>query len=146
MNYSLLKSTALLSLFILFGLSCKKKIAVNDTHGEIEWYTDVQTNSFGDTIYAVFIPGAFSPNNDFSNEVFKPLCRSIKANSYSMSISDLNGQEVYFTDNPDEGWNGCFHNDHNKILPQQSYWYKITCVDLFKNETHLYEGTVLLVR
>jgi len=54
----------------------------------------------------VFIPNAFSPNNDAINDVFMPSVTFISKEDYIFSIYDRWGELLYSTNNFNEGWNG----------------------------------------
>lgn len=65
-------------------------------------YTTVTTKS---CMNAVFVPTAFTPNNDGLNDILKPLVDG-KLLQYRFTIYDRWGQIVLQTTDPDKGWNG----------------------------------------
>jgi gliding motility-associated-like protein len=52
----------------------------------------------------VFIPNAFSPNDDGLNDVFKPITRELEF--YELTIVNRWGQILFTTQNIEEGWDG----------------------------------------
>lgn len=52
----------------------------------------------------VFMPNAFSPNDDGLNDVFKPITRELEF--YELTIVNRWGQILFTTQNIEEGWNG----------------------------------------
>lgn len=83
----------------------------------------------------IFIPNAFTPNNDGSNEFFKIKGYSL-SNLKSFVIFDRFGKEMYFEENitfnngvAKTGWNG---NDKNNVKCNTGvfvYYYKALCVN-----------------
>jgi gliding motility-associated-like protein len=93
----------------------------------------------------IYIPNAFSPNDDGLNDVFKPVVANLE--TYQLTIYDRWGLLVFSSTNPSIGWDGkgSFGND----CPIDVYVYKLN----FTNSTingGLKEGssfgTVTLVR
>ena len=89
-------------------------------------------------IYSVFIPDAFTPNNDGDNDLFFPSI--IGANSYTIKIFDRWGGIIYNQINGK--WNG---KKHQNLLPTGIYPYSIHVYD-FKNKLSTYTGHVNLLR
>lgn len=54
--------------------------------------------------FALFVPNAFTPNVDGLNELFKPVIRDVT--NYDLAIYSRMGELVFFTDNPEQGWDG----------------------------------------
>ena len=88
-------------------------------------------------IYSVFIPNAFSPNNDGKNDFFMPT--TIGASSFNIMIFDRWGKLIYENN---KKWNG---KVNSKMLPNGSYAYSITVYN-FVNKPFIYTGFVNLVR
>ncbi|MCF8346013.1 MAG: gliding motility-associated C-terminal domain-containing protein, partial [Bacteroidales bacterium] len=63
----------------------------------------------------VYMPNAFTPNNDLQNDVFLPVMDFIPE-SYKMIIFDRSGKVLFETVNPREGWNGTM-NGNEKASP-----------------------------
>lgn len=93
-----------------------------------------------DPHYTLYIPNAFTPNNNGVNEVWVPQGQSLM--SFNMTIYNRWDQELFFSSSLDNGWDGKFHG---KLVPQGIYIYKIETVDLL-GEPHLYHGTFSMVR
>jgi gliding motility-associated-like protein len=57
-----------------------------------------------------YSPTAFSPNDDNNNETFKPIidCKKRAISSYKLSIFNRQGEQVYFSQNVDDTWDGTF--------------------------------------
>lgn len=115
--------------------------------------TQIAINSFGCTdtvshdIYiqgetTVFIPNAFTPNNNGLNDVFAP--KLVGVLEFKMFIFDRWGNEIFKTEDMNEGWNGRVRNS-GEIVQQDVYVYKIFTKDLFRND-HAYIGTVTIVK
>ncbi|MEI6765365.1 MAG: gliding motility-associated C-terminal domain-containing protein [Bacteroidota bacterium] len=58
-----------------------------------------------------FIPNAFTPNADGTNEEFGPIWRDKSVLvKYEFIVYDRWGAQVFYTNNPDQGWNGTSFN------------------------------------
>ncbi len=52
----------------------------------------------------IFIPNAFTPNNDNINDGFKPVLKTKNLLQYELKIYDSWGNEVFTTTNPNQAW------------------------------------------
>lgn len=88
----------------------------------------------------VFIPNAFSPNKDILNSVFR-IEGSYFYREFEMRIFDRWGQQLFYTKDPEKGWDGRFND---KIMPEGVYIYHIrmigtdTKVRNYKGNLHLF--------
>ncbi len=80
-------------------------------------YSNEVTTRF---IYRIYVPTAFTPNNDGLNDRLEFF--GLDNNSAEVSIFNRWGQQIHFTDNLSLGWNG-FIND--EPAPEGSYTYEI---------------------
>jgi gliding motility-associated-like protein len=88
----------------------------------------------------LFMPNAFTPNNDGVNDVFRVKDHSF-IKSFDIQIFNRWGQLVYKSKDPGRGWNGTF----NGILqPTGNYVWLIMLTDIDGNRKQ-YRGTVLLL-
>ncbi|MFM7176353.1 MAG: T9SS type B sorting domain-containing protein, partial [Bacteroidota bacterium] len=90
--------------------------------------------------YRVWIPNAFTPNGDVKNERFMPVITSVQ--DYSLSIYNRWGQLLFYTDDPDEGWNGQYNG---RDLPEGIYVFMMTSTDLC-NKQDVRRGAFTLAR
>ncbi len=88
----------------------------------------------------ILVPNAFVPEG-FNNE-FKPLLIFDNLLSYEMRIFDRYGQELFYSNIPDDGWNG---EKNDKPLPQGTYVYMIKAIQADGRSTEK-RGTLLLLR
>lgn len=70
----------------------------------------------------LFIPNAFSPNNDDMNDIFKPVL-DFTPSSYKMLIYDRSGKMLFQTNDPYDGWDGSLNG--RKPARQGVYVYHI---------------------
>ena len=89
----------------------------------------------------IFIPAAFTPNNDGKNDVFKPLM-SIQFTLVSFSIYNRWGEKIFTTNEYGKGWNGK-RNDQGQ--PAAVYIWILKVADRHKKITEK-KGTVTLIR
>ncbi|MFY0594424.1 gliding motility-associated C-terminal domain-containing protein [Roseivirga sp.] len=91
----------------------------------------------------IFIPTAFSPNNDNTNDVFAPVTDC--AIRFSMQIYNKWGAVIYSTEDVNSGWDGTFEGQD---APSGKYSYVIfyagTLNDVAFEET--YRGSLKLLR
>lgn len=93
----------------------------------------------------VFLPNAFTPNNDGLNDVFMPLlpdCHGLGFEHYHMKIYNRFGQLIFQSNNPSVGWNGIFNN---KTALQGVYVYVVQ-YNFFQSKRVQMKGTVFLMR
>lgn len=96
----------------------------------------------------IFIPTAFSPNDENLNDVFKPFALFIKSPlDYDEGIYDFRvynrwGELVFQSNNPEVGWDGSFKGD---VAPIGTYMYTFRVRGL-NNRIYNLSGSVTLLR
>jgi gliding motility-associated-like protein len=90
----------------------------------------------------VFIPNAFTPNDDGLNDVFKPSTNGIDREKYQFTIYDRWGRMFFFTKNPDEGWDGSING---KEAAQGVFTYVVSYSEI-KGTGKTLKGFVTLIR
>jgi len=96
-------------------------------------------------IYTIYIPNAFTPNEDQINDLFLPQGISFDPNEYEMAIFDRWGKLVFKSTKVGEGWNGTLGNkgDLKKII-MDSYVYRIKIKEI-DGPKHEYIGKLSLI-
>lgn len=89
----------------------------------------------------IFVPGAFSPNNDGTNDIFKPIPIAIKEITV-FAIFDRYGNKIFETHELNKGWDGTYNG--SKQQSGTYVWYA-EAISIF-NEKILKKGTVVLLR
>jgi gliding motility-associated-like protein len=91
----------------------------------------------------MFLPNAFSPNDDGINDLFKPILPTTCLNGgYSFSIYNRWGAAVYRGYDILKGWDGTINNKYADV---GVYHYTIHYNDV-KNESVYYKGSFTLLR
>ncbi len=90
---------------------------------------------------AVYLPSAFTPNNDGLNDVFKPLVDG-HLTQYKFTVYDRNGQVVFQSTDPGKGWTGI----KNGIPYNTGVFVWICTYQLAGGEAKTEKGTVALIR
>ena len=95
----------------------------------------------------IFIPTAFSPNNDGTNDNFIAYGANCAKQIKKMAIFSRGGEMLYSEqnlplNNPSKGWDGTFNN---KLLPTDVYVYVIE-IEFGDGEVKLFSGDLTLVR
>jgi gliding motility-associated-like protein len=87
----------------------------------------------------VFMPNAFSPNNDNENDVL--FVRGKYIEEMDLFIYDRWGEKVFESHDPAQGWNGTFRD---KLLSPDVYGYylRILCIG---GDQHIEKGNVTLL-
>jgi gliding motility-associated-like protein len=93
---------------------------------------------------AIFVPNAFTPNDDGVNEVFMPVGVGIDPDHFEMWIFDRWGNMIYYTDDLNKGWDGRVQG-HSDVSQIDTYVWKIKALDIVGNK-HNIEGKVSLIR
>lgn len=89
-------------------------------------------------VYQIFIPSAFTPNNDEDNDTFFPHING--ENKYTMTIFNKWGEIIFQEENGI--WNG---EKNGRLVQNGVYSYSILVYD-FKDKPFIYTGTVNLIR
>ena len=87
--------------------------------------------------FVLYIPSAFSPNNDGINDTFSP--KGIFIDKYEMKIFDRWGNLVFFSDAATIPWDGRA-NHGPEIAQQDVYIYSIDVLDI-KRKKRITKGT-----
>lgn len=95
----------------------------------------------------VFLPNAFSPNNDGLNDYYKPNC--IGLNAYIFEIYNRWGELVYYDTPESMGWDGMFRGEKAEV---GIYLFRLSATSFvkspFTNDARIIErkGTIFLIR
>ncbi|HWY37677.1 MAG TPA: PKD domain-containing protein, partial [Bacteroidia bacterium] len=93
--------------------------------------------------YFLYVPNAFTPNDDGTNDYFFAKGEGIK--SFKMYIFDRWGNQVFFADDISKAWDGRFMAKGSDILQEDVYIWKIE-LTTFRNEPKMLKGTVSLLK
>jgi gliding motility-associated-like protein len=92
----------------------------------------------------VFIPNAFSPNNDGLNDIFE--FPSLGLQTYNLRIYNRWGNLVFDNNgNVTNFWNGKMKNEDQRECPEGAYFYKLEITKDDGTKKNL-DGSVMLVR
>ena len=91
----------------------------------------------------IYVPNAFSPNDDGTNDIFYAKGEGIK--EFKMYIFDRWGNQVFFSDDISKGWDGRFLNKTGEMVLEDVYVWKIELKN-YKGEPRLLKGTVSLLK
>lgn len=95
-----------------------------------------------EVVCKIFIPSAFTPNNDRVNDVFR-ISGAGYVKDFSMQIYNRFGRVIYETSNALQGWDGLFAGLQQ---PAGLYVYRITFINLQTGEENNLKGNVMLIR
>ena len=84
------------------GVYTVQQIVVNQFGCADTAYRDVVVNEG----MKVYVPSAFTPNNDGENDVFIPIMRKVDTDKYSFKIFNRWGELLFETSDIAEGWDG----------------------------------------
>ncbi|MBL7812655.1 MAG: gliding motility-associated C-terminal domain-containing protein [Bacteroidetes bacterium] len=96
----------------------------------------------------VWVPSAFTPDGNNRNETFKPIAGFVYGyqdnpnNSYGFRVLNRWGEQVFYTNQPGEGWDG---NYKGISCPAGMYIWEFRAVG-FDGIIHRKKGTVMLLR
>jgi gliding motility-associated-like protein len=112
---------------------------VSTTPGGCEGRDSITIKAFA--IADIFVPTAFTPNDDGRNDTFKAIPIGIREFKY-FEVYNRWGQRVFFTTNPSTGWNGII----NGIAQQTDIYVWRAAGITFKGNLIERKGTVVLIR
>lgn len=95
-----------------------------------------------DTMGSIYMPNAFTPNNDGRNDIFTPVGFGYKEDGFNLRIFTRWGELIYETDNFEKGWDG---TSKGELCMEGIYVYRIT-IQMVNNEVRNLEGSVHLLR
>jgi gliding motility-associated-like protein len=110
--------------------------------GRCNLITDSIRIRYRDCNCQLYVPTAFSPNADGSNDGFRALL-SCRAESYELNIFNRWGELVYQTNDPLRAWDGIYLNAPQ---PMAVYVYTVKWRNSIDHADHFWEGNVTLVR
>lgn len=90
---------------------------------------------------AIYVPTAFTPNNDGLNDFLKPSFTGIKTLNY-FTIYNRWGQKVFSTNNVNKGWDGYYKGTQNN---GGTFVWVLKAIDLVGRPYNL-KGTFILLR
>ena len=93
--------------------------------------------------FGIYVPNAFTPNNDGFNDVFQP--KGFGIVKYNLYIFDRWGEKVFQTKVFEESWDGTFQGRGHKICEEAVYTWLIDVTDVF-GKAHELKGHVTLIR
>ena len=93
----------------------------------------------------LFVPNAFTPDNNDLNEVFKPILLGYDESHYEFSIIDRWGITIFSTNNINEGWTGDVING-GYYTQNDVFEWRISVKDKISPEYFVYRGHVTVLR
>jgi gliding motility-associated-like protein len=115
------------------------KVIVTDKYGCAGDATGIVEEN---TCCSVWIPNAFSPNNDGNNDKFRAIGnRPIP--KYEMSVYNRWGERVFYTTSDTQGWDG---TKDGTVLDAGVYQYRIRYTCEMGKQEFVYKGDITLIR
>ncbi len=120
--------TFAVQLAVISNLGCKDSIIV---------YVTIEDE------YLIYVPNAFSPNSDGTNDVFMPKGEGVT--EYKLYVYDRWGKLVFSTTDLLQGWDGRLLNKGNDIVQEDTYVWKIEAKNK-RGQPKLLKGVVSLLK
>lgn len=98
-----------------------------------------------DPFVTFYVPNAFTPDDDGTNDTWGPLGENFEHESYNLKIFDRWGQLIWQTDNPTKFWDGTNMNSTEPVK-QGMYVYQFVVKHFNTFEPKILKGTVTLYR
>lgn len=95
--------------------------------------------------FAIYVPNAFSPNNDGLNDAFYPLGEAFKAETYHLVIINRWGEKVFESFDPNEPWIGQHQGGEHYVRDGQ-YLYQLKVQSVHGLAPQTFSGYVTVVR
>jgi len=77
-----------------------------------------------DPVYTLYVPEAFTPNNDGLNDIFYPKGQGVA--EFAMYIYNRWGEEIFYSADMNQGWSGKISNEAKVMAGYYSYVIHIT--------------------
>ncbi len=90
--------------------------------------------------YGIFVPNAFTPNGDGSDDIFQP--KGFGISKYEFVVFDRWGEKLFYSNDFNLGWDGTYKG---KLSPMSVYVWKITLTDA-QGKFHELSGHVTLIK
>jgi gliding motility-associated-like protein len=100
---------------------------------------NVTVNVFVDTL--LWVPNAFSPNGDGSNDIFRVYGKNFK--TIEFKVFNRWGELVFFTTDPSQGWDGTYKG---KEMVPGVYVYSIKATYINDLQSRREKGSFVLVK
>jgi gliding motility-associated-like protein len=141
-DFGNLITSALTEPDITYNLEGKYTIRLIAT--SIDGCTDTATRQYY-YMPGLWMPNAFSPDNDGLNDIFRPVTQRNTLEPYSLLIFNNWGQLIFRSTNPDKGWDGMFDGEP---CPAGDYTYILQFREAKNDvpETVTQRGIVCLIR
>lgn len=97
------------------------------------------TNIIIEDEFIVYVPNAFTPDNNGRNDVFMPVLSGHSTDNYDFVIYNRWGNEVFRSKDPLSGWQG-------KNVQEDVYVWMLTVTSAADKKLHKLKGTVTIVR
>lgn len=91
-----------------------------------------------------YLPNAFTPNEDGLNESFGPVGFFRGIRNYNFGIWNRFGQQIFQTNDVEQGWNGRFENS-GKMSPNGVYVVRVSFMGP-RGKMEMYEGFATLLK
>jgi len=96
-----------------------------------------------DEDFIVYVPNAFTPDDDNINESFTPVVIGADPLNYKFMVFNRWGELIFDSQILGQGWDG----NHNGMPAQEDvYVWKLDVVNAMNNEKHTYKGHVTLLK
>ena len=119
----------------VYTVSLGVTTAINNCYKE--YLQDVEISP----LYYFYAPNTFSPNGDNVNDFFAPSI--VGSKSYEIYIYDRWGEQVFYTDDLEEKWDGSFNS---KEAIAGTYVFKVLTTKQFDDNTYERKGFVNLIK
>ena len=93
----------------------------------------------------VFIPNAFTPNQDGFNDVFVPVINGPELEFYEMIILDRSGKEVFRSTEETQVWTGTVKGS-DYISSPTIFVYFLKLKTVSSTDTQTYSGHIVMIR
>lgn len=132
------------AIYLLLFSSCAKE-NVGGFDRTIQYAQDILVDPVsGDTVYAIYMPDAFTPNGDGINDLYFVRGTGFDNSNFVMQIFNREGNLIWYEDDFELAWDGRIQRQ-SLYEPSGNYLVKIDVSDTLGNAHH-YDYNIIMVR